>query len=158
MLKHGPCPRPGGRGITCTVRVQPIPLLETAGLARRNRGQKSQTASSMTPITRYQLSAAAGHPVYLRVAAGIQEQSPNERRQDVLCYTTPELKEDLEVTGQLKLHLFAASSARDTDFVAKLVDVYPDGRAYNVTTDGIIRARYRKSLFQPDADHAGRSH
>jgi putative CocE/NonD family hydrolase len=86
----------------------------------------------------------------LRVPAGIQEQSPNERRQDVLCYTTSELKEDLEVTGPLKLHLFAATSARDTDFVAKLVDVYPDGRAYNVTTDGIIRARYRKSLFKPE--------
>jgi uncharacterized protein len=86
----------------------------------------------------------------LRIAAGIQEQSPNERRQDVLCYTTPELKEDLEVTGPLVLHLFAATSAKDTDFVAKLVDVYPDGRAYNVTTDGIIRARYRKSLYQPE--------
>ena len=61
-----------------------------------------------------------------------------------------ELKEDLEVTGPLQLHLFAATSARDTDFVAKLVDVYPDGRAYNVTNDGIIRARYRKSLFQPE--------
>jgi putative CocE/NonD family hydrolase len=86
----------------------------------------------------------------LRVPPGIQEQSPNEKRQDVLCYTTSELKEDLEVTGPLKVHLFAATSARDTDFVAKLVDVYPDGRAYNVTTDGIIRARYRKSLFEPE--------
>jgi putative CocE/NonD family hydrolase len=86
----------------------------------------------------------------LRVPAGIQEQSPNERRRDVLCYTTPELEEDMEVTGPLALHLFAATSARDTDFVAKLVDVYPDGRAYNVTTDGITRARYRKSLFNPE--------
>jgi hypothetical protein len=60
------------------------------------------------------------------------------------------LQEDLEVTGPLALHLFAATSARDTDFVAKLVDVYPDGRSFNVTTDGIIRARYRKSLFQPE--------
>jgi putative CocE/NonD family hydrolase len=91
-----------------------------------------------------------GSTQLLRVPAGIQEQSPNERRQDVLCYTTSELKEDLEVTGPLKLHLFAATSAKDTDFVAKLVDTYPDGRAYNVTTDGIIRARYRKSLFQPE--------
>ncbi len=86
----------------------------------------------------------------LRIAAGIQEQTPNESRQDVLCYTTSELTEDLEVTGPLTLHLFAATSAKDTDFVAKLVDVYPNGRAYNVTTDGIVRARYRKSLFQPE--------
>ncbi len=79
-----------------------------------------------------------------------QEQSLVERRDDVLCYTTPELKEDVEVTGPLMLHLFAATSARDTDFTAKLVDVYPDGRDYNVVCDGIIRARYRKSLFAPE--------
>jgi hypothetical protein len=85
-----------------------------------------------------------------KVAPGVQEQSPIERRDDVLCYTTPELKEDLEVTGPLELHLFAATSVRDTDFVAKLVDVWPDGRSFNVTTDGIIRARYRKSLFAPE--------
>ena len=59
------------------------------------------------------------------------------------------LGEDLEITGPLELHLFASTSARDTDFVAKLVDVYPNGRAYNVTTDGIVRARYRESVFEP---------
>jgi putative CocE/NonD family hydrolase len=85
-----------------------------------------------------------------KVAPGVQEQSPIERRDDVLCYTTPELKEDVEVTGPLKLHLFAATSARDTDFTAKLVDVWSDGRSFNVTTDGIIRARYRNSLFVPE--------
>jgi putative CocE/NonD family hydrolase len=72
-----------------------------------------------------------------------------ERRADVLCYTTPELERDIEVTGPLELHLFAATSCRDTDFTAKLVDVYPDGRAYNIA-DGIVRARYRNSLFQPE--------
>ncbi len=91
-----------------------------------------------------------GHLQLVRYAPSPQEQSPIERRDDVLCYTTPELREDVEVTGPLKLHLFAATSARDTDFTAKLVDVYPDGRAYNVTCDGIIRARYRKSLFEPE--------
>jgi uncharacterized protein len=68
-----------------------------------------------------------------------------ERREDVLCYTTPELKQDLEVTGPLELHLFASSSCRDTDFAAKLVDVYPDGRAFNAA-DGIVRAQYRNSF------------
>ncbi len=66
-----------------------------------------------------------------------------------MCYTTPELKEDIEVTGLLEFHLFAATSARDTDFTVKLVDVYPDGRAY-VIADGVIRARYRKSVFRPE--------
>ena len=75
-----------------------------------------------------------------------KDQSTIEKREDILCYTTPELKADIEITGPLALHLFAATSARDTDFTAKLVDVYPDGRAFDVTS-GIVRARYRKSLF-----------
>ncbi|GER88723.1 hypothetical protein KDW_28850 [Dictyobacter vulcani] len=73
---------------------------------------------------------------------GVFDQRPTEQRSDVLVYTTPELIEDTEVTGPISLHLWASSSAPDTDFVARLVDVYPDGYAQNLT-DGIIRARYR---------------
>jgi putative CocE/NonD family hydrolase len=72
-----------------------------------------------------------------------------EKRGDVLCYTTPELKEGLEVTGPVTLHLFAATSVRDTDFTAKLIDVHPDGAAYNVA-EGFIRARYRNSILQSE--------
>ena len=53
----------------------------------------------------------------------------------------------MEVTGPLEVHLYAATSASDTDFTAKLVDVYPDGRAYNIA-EGIKRARGRKSIFE----------
>ena len=67
-----------------------------------------------------------------------------------MCYTTPELDEDLEVTGPLVLHLFAASSAKDTDFMAKLVDVHPNGAAYDIA-EGMIRARYRESPIHPKA-------
>ncbi|GCE27364.1 X-Pro dipeptidyl-peptidase [Dictyobacter alpinus] len=73
---------------------------------------------------------------------GVFDQRPTEQRSDVLVYTTPELTEDTEVTGPISVHLWATSSAPDTDFVARLVDVYPDGYAQNLT-DGIIRARYR---------------
>jgi putative CocE/NonD family hydrolase len=86
--------------------------------------------------------------------AGPLDQSHIEQRKDVLCFTTPELKEDMEVTGPLELPLFAATSARDTDFTAKLVDVYPDGYCYNVA-DGIIRARFRKSVFHPEPVQPG---
>ena len=72
-----------------------------------------------------------------------------EKRQDVLCYTTPVLKEDVEVSGPLQLHLFAATSVRDTDFTAKLIDVYPDGCAYNLA-EGIKRARVIKSAAHPE--------
>ena len=85
---------------------------------------------------------------------GPVDQSHIERRHDVLCYTTPELEEDTEVTGPLEVHLFATTSTRDTDFTAKLVDVYPDGRAYNIA-EGIKRARGRKSIFQPELVNPG---
>jgi putative CocE/NonD family hydrolase len=73
---------------------------------------------------------------------GPREQAPVESRRDVLCYTTAPLTRDTMVVGPVTVTLFAASSAPDTDFVARLVDVGPDGRAYNLA-DGIVRARYR---------------
>ena len=73
---------------------------------------------------------------------GPWDQRPTESRQDVLVYTTPVLEQDVEVTGPITVHLWATSSATDTDFVARLVDVHPNGFAQNLT-DGIIRARYR---------------
>jgi putative CocE/NonD family hydrolase len=80
--------------------------------------------------------------------AGPIDQREVEAREDVLIYTSPALAEDLEVTGPVKVTLYASSTAPDTDFTAKLVDVYPDGRAYNLA-DGIVRARYRQSLSSP---------
>lgn len=75
--------------------------------------------------------------------SGPQDQREVEARDDVLSYTTAPLERDLEVTGPVRVHLFAASSAPDTDFVARLVDVHPDGYAQNLT-DGILRARFRE--------------
>jgi putative CocE/NonD family hydrolase len=67
---------------------------------------------------------------------GAYDQTPVESREDVLVYTTPLLTEDVEVTGPVLVTLYAASSAMDTDFTAKLVDVHPSGFAQNLT-DGI---------------------
>ena len=75
---------------------------------------------------------------------GARDQRPAETRADVLVYSTRAFPEDVEVTGPVKVELFVESSAEDTDFTAKLVDVAPDGFARNLT-DGIIRARYRDS-------------
>jgi putative CocE/NonD family hydrolase len=80
--------------------------------------------------------------------AGAYDQRAVEARSDVLVYTTPPLDTALEVTGPVVVKLWAASSAPDTDFTAKLVDVGPDGYARNVT-EGIIRARYRTSTARP---------
>jgi putative CocE/NonD family hydrolase len=76
--------------------------------------------------------------------AGPRDQKEVEARQDVLVYSTPPLEQSMEVTGPVTLDLFAKSSAVDTDFTAKLVDVAPDGKAINLT-EGILRARFRES-------------
>jgi putative CocE/NonD family hydrolase len=76
------------------------------------------------------------------VADGAIDQSEVETRQDVLVYTSPVLERGVEVTGPLKAVLYVSSTARDTDFTVKLVDVYPNGVAYNLQ-EGILRARYR---------------
>ena len=77
--------------------------------------------------------------------SGAFDQSEVETRHDVLVYSTPPLERGVEVTGPLEAVLFVSSSARDTDFTAKLVDVYPDGRAFNVQ-ETILRARYREGF------------
>jgi hypothetical protein len=76
---------------------------------------------------------------------GPANQADVEGRADVLNYSTPPLDHAVEVTGPVSLTLYASSSAVDTDWTAKLVDVFPDGRAINLN-NGIIRARYRDSL------------
>jgi putative CocE/NonD family hydrolase len=80
--------------------------------------------------------------------AGAYDQRDVEARPDVLVYSTPPLKSDVEVTGPIKVYLWAATSAPDTDFTAKLVDVGTCGYARNVQ-DGIIRARCRESPDRP---------
>src|SRR5260370_27199370 len=80
----------------------------------------------------------------VHLPAGALDQRSVESRADVLVYTTPPFKQAFEVTGPLSVELYASSSAVDTDFTAKLVDVWPNGFAQNLT-DGILRARYRNS-------------
>jgi len=86
--------------------------------------------------------------------SGVFDQRAVEARGDVLVYTTPELPQDLEVTGPILVELYASSTAVDTDFTAKLVDVWPNGFAQNLT-DGIVRARYRNSPERPELLNPG---
>ncbi len=80
------------------------------------------------------------------------DQRPIERRNDVLVYSTPAFASEIEVSGPVHVVLYAASSARDTDFWAQLTDVFPDGFSMHLT-EGIIRGRYRKSLETPELLH-----
>jgi putative CocE/NonD family hydrolase len=86
---------------------------------------------------------------------GPMDQRPVEQRSDVMVYTTAPLKHEVEVAGPVNVVLYASTSARDTDFTAKLVDVFPDGYARNLT-DGILRLRYRNSLEKPELAQPGK--
>src|SRR4030095_8018182 len=66
-------------------------------------------------------------------------------RDALLVHSSPPLEQDPEVTGPVKVVLYASSDAPDTDFVAKLVDVYPDGASYNIA-EGVVRARHRDAV------------
>jgi putative CocE/NonD family hydrolase len=79
---------------------------------------------------------------------GAVDQREIEARQDVLVYSTAPLESPVTVVGPIKAVLHISSSARDADFVVKLVDVLPDGTAFNLA-EGIQRARYRDGFSQP---------
>jgi putative CocE/NonD family hydrolase len=82
------------------------------------------------------------------VAGGAFDQRKMEARADILVYTSDPLKEDTEVSGPIDATLYVSSDAKDTDFTVKLIDVYPDGRAYNLD-ETIQRVRYREGYDQP---------
>jgi putative CocE/NonD family hydrolase len=79
---------------------------------------------------------------------GVFDQSDLETRRDLLVYTTPPLDQALTVAGSLTAVLLVSSDAKDTDFVAKLLDVDPEGRSWNVV-NGVRRARYREGMTKP---------
>jgi putative CocE/NonD family hydrolase len=85
---------------------------------------------------------------------GPKDQRGGEARDDVLIYSIGPLAQDLEATGPVSLTIYAKSTAVDTDFTAKLVDVWPNGFAQNLT-EGILRARYRSSQEKPELINPG---
>src|SRR5262249_35808582 len=78
------------------------------------------------------------------MVAGVRDQSSLQTRNDVLIYTSEPLSHDMEVTGQIVVWLWANADSPDVDFVARLIDVHPNGFSQNLT-DGIIRARLHYS-------------
>ena len=103
-----------------------------------------------SPFDRYRYDPANPVPskggtfLNLGIPPGMFEQSSIEQRDDVLVYTSEPITEPMEVTGPISMTLWASTSAVDTDFTAKLVDVRPDGAAYNIS-DGVTRLRFRES-------------
>jgi uncharacterized protein len=91
---------------------------------------------------------------WVHLQPGPRDQTKVESRDDVLIYTTAAFAQDTEITGPVTLDLYASTSAVDTDFTAKLVDLWPNGFAQNLT-EGILRLRYRNSQSRPELAKPG---
>lgn len=146
-------------------RAQNTPYyLQSAGKANSLRGDgtlapQSGRSSSSDKFTYDPANPVRTHGGPLcctrtQLAPGPLDQRSVENRDDVLIYTTPAFQQDFEVTGPVSLDLYVSSSAVDTDFTAKLVDVWPSGFAQNLT-EGILRMRYRDSQSKPELLNPG---
>jgi putative CocE/NonD family hydrolase len=134
-------------------------FLHSAGKANGSAGdgQLSSQAPVTEPKDSYVYDPANAVPTiggplccdWAHLAPGPRDQRTVEERRDVLVYTTPAFTQDTEVTGPISLDLFASTSTKDTDFTAKLVDLWPNGFAQNLT-EGILRLRYRNSVERPE--------
>jgi len=130
--------------------------LQSGGTANSARGDGTLSTALPTgaPTDRFTydpanpVPSAGGNTCCSSVPSGPRDQRQVEERDDVLVFTTPALSEPLEATGPISATLHAASSATDTDWTVKLVDVHPDGYAQNIQ-DGIVRARYRAGVGTP---------
>jgi putative CocE/NonD family hydrolase len=109
----------------------------------KQAGTDSYTYDPMNPVP-----SMGGNVCCSTVPSGPWDQRTVERRDDVLVYTTPKMTAPLEITGPLSVQLFASSSAVDTDWTAKLVDVQSNGFVQNIQS-GIVRARYRAGAGKP---------
>ncbi len=119
---------------------------------KRKDVQDSFTYDPMNPVDSYggNVCCTGG-----AVKGGSYDQQEMETRNDILVYTTDVLKEGVEVSGFIESTLYVSSDAKDTDFTIKIIDVYPDGRAYNLD-ETIQRVRYRegydKEVFMEEGE------
>ncbi len=124
----------------------------TGTLTKKSPGDESATKYTYDPNDPVLTLGANGSHTSPEVRSLITDDSvdqrPNESRADVLIFTSDPLTGDTEITGPIEARIYAATSAKDTDFVIRLLDVYPDGRALNIT-EGIVRARFRKGRASP---------
>ena len=126
------------------------PKTETVSMFFRNGGSLSlQRPGPLEPPETFDFDPSQPVPTLggrnLNLPAGSYDQRSVEDRSDVLVYASDVLADSIAVAGRITVRLFAASDALDTDFTAKLCDVYPDGRSMLVA-DGIVQARHRNSL------------
>ncbi|NII09507.1 CocE/NonD family hydrolase [Oleiagrimonas sp. C23AA] len=130
--------------------------LHSAGQANTLRGDGSLQAKPAVGDSPDRFTYDPAHPVLTHGGccigdlrhAGPMDQTPFETRQDVLVYQTQPFKHGMVATGPVSMTLYVSSSARDTDFTFKVIDVYPDGKAYDLV-DNIQRMRWREGYNRP---------
>lgn len=117
-------------------------------LSRESPGDEPPDYYTYDPA--YPNQSAGGHSCCFSFVSpmGPVDQRATEALNSILIYTSEPLSEPLELIGDVSVTLFAATSAVDTDWTARLCEVFPDGRSINVQ-EGIVRARYRDSLTEP---------
>jgi putative CocE/NonD family hydrolase len=152
-----------GKNIWCEADTWPLPQTEWQRYYLHSRGNANSASGDGTlnrtepgrePQDRYIYDPLNPVPTVggafiggigeYGLTPGPMEQASVENRRDVLCYTTSEFEKAVEISGPIKVHLFAATSVKDTDFSAKLVDVHPNGATHNLA-DGLMRASGLKS-------------
>ena len=100
-----------------------------------------------TPPDRFTFDPRRPVPAALGILPAGEDRTPLQRRDDVLVYTSEVIEEAVEIVGKVVVEFHAATDARDTDFVANIMDVYPDGRAVKLgPITGVVRARYRNGF------------
>lgn len=138
----------------------PLPGTMYAELYLRSGGQLTrEPPAANEPADRYLYDP--NHPVedpHFEAGLGPHDQRSIESRSDVKVFTSAPLTEDLEVTGQIEFRLWISSTAQDTDFFARLLDVEPDGTAWNLMspTLEVLRTRYRHREDEPELMAPGR--
>lgn len=131
----------------------PPPATETVFYFHKDGTLSNAPSTSSTSMLSYKydpenpVATVGGQNLVL--PKGPMDQRKVESRDDVLLFTSDELHQPVEVTGRIKAKLYVSSDCPDTDFTAKLTDVYPDGRSMLVT-DGILRARHYKGFDRED--------
>lgn len=129
--------------------------LQSGGTLTTQPPQKSSKPDGYTYDPQNPIPTVGGSIVSYLYRPGSVDVSKVQTRTDVLVYTSAALEQDLDVVGPLRMILYAASSAVDTDFVVRLSDVFPDGRAIQLQS-GILRARYRSMNGEPALLEPGR--
>jgi len=124
----------------------PAPATPTKYYLREDRILSKSKPGAADPLT-YTYDPSKPAPtvggIQLSIPAGPMDQKLVEERADVLVFTTAPLTSPIEVTGRVRAQVWVSVDAPDTDFIARLCDVYPDGRSFNLC-EGAIRARFRE--------------